>query len=178
MTHTIIALWKQHGGSMYGSEAVTQMEHALQTAALARNAGASPALVAAALLHDVGHLLHELPDDAPEQGIDDRHEDLAANYLEKYFRQEVTEPIRLHVDAKRYLCTTTSDYLAQLSEPSVVSLRLQGGLMNEAEIQAFEANPYAADAVRLRRWDDLAKDPEAVTPPIEAFADDLNAGLR
>jgi [1-hydroxy-2-(trimethylamino)ethyl]phosphonate dioxygenase len=173
----IIQLFKEHGHSEYGGEAVTQAEHALQTATLARENNAPSSLVAAALLHDVGHLLHQLPDDAPEQGIDDLHEALAARYLEKYFVPAVTEPVRLHVTAKRYLCTTEAGYFEKLSEPSVLSLQLQGGLMTPDEVTAFEANPYAQDAVLLRRWDDEAKNPEKVTPPVDDFAVELEAGM-
>ncbi len=173
----LIQLFNEHGGSQYGGEAVTQAEHALQTATLAREAGASPALVAAALLHDVGHLLHELPDDAPDQGIDDMHEALAARFLERHFVDAVTEPVRLHVAAKRYLCTVEPEYLQQLSEPSVLSLQLQGGLMSDAETEAFANNPFAQDAVQLRRWDDQAKDPELKTAPVEDFAEALSTSL-
>jgi [1-hydroxy-2-(trimethylamino)ethyl]phosphonate dioxygenase len=174
----LIQLFKDHGHSEYGGEEVTQAEHALQTACLAKEAGAAKALVAAALLHDVGHLLHQLPNDAPEQGIDDLHEVLAARYLEKYFVDAVTEPVRMHVAAKRYLCTTEPGYFEKLSEPSVLSLQLQGGLMSAEEVTTFAANPFAQDAVELRRWDDEAKDPQKITPPLEDFAEFLSASLR
>jgi [1-hydroxy-2-(trimethylamino)ethyl]phosphonate dioxygenase len=174
----LIQLFKAHGHSEYGGEAVTQAEHALQTATLAREAGAPDTLVAAALLHDVGHLLHELPDDAPDQGIDDLHEALAARYLEKYFVDAVTEPVRLHVAAKRYLCATEPGYLEKLSEPSVLSLQLQGGPMSAEEASDFAANPFAPDAVQLRRWDDEAKDPAKITPLIDDFAEALTVSLR
>jgi [1-hydroxy-2-(trimethylamino)ethyl]phosphonate dioxygenase len=175
--HEVIQLFKEHGHSEYGGEAVTQAEHALQTATLAREAHASPALVAAALLHDVGHLLHQLPDDAPDQGIDDLHEVLAARYLEKYYVPAVTEPVRLHVTAKRYLCTVEPGYFEKLSEPSILSLQLQGGLMHPDEVAIFEANPFAKDAIQLRRWDEEAKDPQKKTPPVEDFADELTHSL-
>jgi [1-hydroxy-2-(trimethylamino)ethyl]phosphonate dioxygenase len=174
----LIQLFKAHGHSEYGGEAVTQAEHALQTATLAREAGAPDTLVAAALLHDVGHLLHELPDDAPDRGIDDLHEALAAGYLEKYFVDAVTEPVRLHVAAKRYLCATEPGYLEKLSEPSILSLQLQGGPMSAEEAADFAANPFALDAVQLRRWDDEAKDPAKITPPVDDFAEELTVSLR
>src|SRR5687767_13949425 len=101
---TIQKLFEEHGDSLYGGEAVTQLEHALQASMLAENEDASPALITAALLHDIGHLLHNLPDDAPDSGIDDVHEELAYNRLRAHFGDDVTEPVRLHVDAKRYLC--------------------------------------------------------------------------
>jgi len=170
----LIRLYEDRGDSDYGGEQVSQLEHALQSAALAEQEQASPALIAAALLHDVGHLLHELPDDAPDHGIDDHHESSAGNYLRRLFSDDVIEPIRLHVAAKRYLCAVDAGYLRQLSEPSIVSLRLQGGPMTPEEVAQFEANPFAADAVRLRKWDDTAKVPELPTPPLSHFAMYLN----
>ncbi|MCA9134464.1 MAG: HD domain-containing protein [Planctomycetales bacterium] len=162
-------LFAERGDSEYGGEPVTQLEHALQCARLAERERASPALIVASLLHDVGHLLHELPVDAPEQGIDDHHENSGYRYLEKHFSAAVTEPVRLHVAAKRYLCTMDSDYTAQLSPPSLVSLELQGGKMSEAELSEFRTSPYWQDALRLRRWDDLAKEVDLETPPLEHF---------
>lgn len=165
----VIRLFDRRGDSEYGGEDVTQLEHALQAAWLAEQEGAAPALIAAALLHDVGHLLHDLPDDAPDAGIDDHHENSAANFLGRSFPPSVTEPVRLHVDAKRYLCAVDATYRERLSEPSLVSLRLQGGAMTPAEVAAFEANPFAADAVRLRKWDDTAKVRELATPTLGHF---------
>lgn len=166
----ILKLYESRGDSEYGGEAVTQREHALQTALLAEQEGASPALIAAALLHDVGHLLHDLPADAPDHGFDDRHESAGQHYLDRLFPDAVTEPVRLHVAAKRYLCTIDDSYRETLSQPSIVSLELQGGLMSREEVEGFEVNPFAADAIRLRRWDDAAKDPELRTPPLSHFA--------
>lgn len=165
----VITLFKDRGHSLYGGEAVTQLQHGLQAAVFARQKGATPALVTASLLHDIGHLLHTLPDDAPDDGIDDVHEDLGARWLENRFVADVVEPVRLHVAAKRYLCSTDENYFAQLSEPSVISLKLQGGPMSEDEVAEFRQNPYYIEAVQLRRWDELAKDPEMFVPEIEAF---------
>ncbi|HWE39608.1 MAG TPA: HD domain-containing protein [Isosphaeraceae bacterium] len=173
----VLRLFAERGDSDYGSEAVSQRAHALQAAHLARQSGADPALVAAALLHDVGHLLHNLPDDAPDRGIDDRHEELAARWLARHFRPEVAEPVRLHVAAKRYLCATETSYYEQLSEPSRVSLALQGGPMSAEEVEGFRASPHFEDAVRLRRWDDEAKDPGLLVPGLEAYVPDLEAAL-
>lgn len=174
----ILELWRERGGSNYGGEAVTQLEHALQAAMFARDAGAGDELIAAALLHDVGHVLHDLPDDAADRGIDDRHEIAGGNWLSHRFGPGVTEPVRLHVAAKRFLCATEPAYFATLSEPSVTSLRLQGGPMTPAEVEAFRANPFHADAVRLRRWDDEAKIPDLKTPALEEFRPHLEASLR
>jgi len=165
----IVALFETRGNSQYGGECVTQREHALQSALLAENENASPALITAALLHDVGHLLHDLPVDAPDSGVDDHHEKSGCAYLAKFFGKEVTEPIRLHVPAKRYLCTVESTYRDGLSPPSIVSLDLQGGSMTDAEVAEFERNPFYGDAVRLRRWDDAAKIPELPTPALSHF---------
>lgn len=174
----ILDLFNQHGGSQYGGEAVTQREHALQGALLARQAGLDAPAVVAALLHDIGHLLHHLPDDAPEQGIDDHHEDLGAAWLEKYLIPEAVEPVRLHVAAKRYLCAVESDYFARLSSPSVTSLELQGGPMSEKEVEEFEGHPHFRRAVLLRRFDEEAKVPDLPTPTIEDFVPELKACLK
>jgi [1-hydroxy-2-(trimethylamino)ethyl]phosphonate dioxygenase len=173
----IAALFAQRGDSLYGGEAVTQEQHALQAAWFARQAGAGSAQVAAALLHDIGHLLHDLPDDAPEQGLDDVHEDRAAQFLRRHFPPAVVEPVRLHVAAKRYLCATRPGYLESLSAPSLLSLELQGGVMQGDEIAEFEALPYGQEAVQLRLWDDLAKDPSLVTPSLADFLPDLEVCL-
>ena len=162
----VVRLFEERGSSAYGRETVSQREHALQAAYLAREAGANPSLVVAALLHDVGHLLHDLPDDAPDLGVDDRHEELAAGWLGDRFGPGVVEPARLHVEAKRFLCATEPGYLDSLSEPSRISLRLQGGPMSAEEAKRFEASPHAEAAVLLRRCDDAAKVPGLVVPGV------------
>ncbi len=169
----ILRLFRERGDSEYGGESVTQAEHALQTAELALENGAPSTLVAASLLHDIGHLLHRLPDDAPDQGVDDVHEELGGRWLEKRFGPDVTEPVRLHVAAKRYMCARHPEYYELLSEPSRVSLSLQGGPMNAHEISEFEANPFHEEAVLLRQWDDEAKIVDKVTSPLESFVDHL-----
>ncbi|MEY3507580.1 MAG: hypothetical protein RIR44_812 [Bacteroidota bacterium] len=170
MVQKIVDLFNEKGHSLYGGEAVTQMEHALQAATFAKKNNASDALITASLLHDIGHLLHALPDDAPDFGVDDLHEELAALFLEKYFIKEVVEPAKLHVQAKRYLCFVDAGYYNTLSEPSRQSLALQGGIMNAEEAAEFEKYENYKEAVLLRTWDDLAKDPTMQTDPIEAFA--------
>ena len=170
ISRKVVELFHQKGSSQYGHEAVTQAEHGLQAALLAEQQGAPASLIAAALLHDIGHMLHDLPDDAPDQGIDDRHEILGQVWLVKHFPESVSEPVKLHVDAKRYLCTAEPGYFSILSEPSVQSLKLQGGPMSQAECTQFESNPHYKDAVRLRRWDDEAKIENLETPSIEYFA--------
>jgi len=153
----IIELYARRGGDVYFGEPVSQLEHALQTAFQAEQEGASEALIAAALLHDVGHLSHKLPEDSADRGVDGRHEQVGAMWLARFFPAAVTEPIRLHVAAKRYLCAVDGDYQHGLSAASIRSLALQGGPMSGKEVQEFEASPYAREGARLRRWDDLAK---------------------
>jgi phosphonate degradation associated HDIG domain protein len=173
-TIEVLRLFQERGGSQYGGESVSQQEHALQAAMFAECAGSDAALIVAALLHDVGHLLHTLPDDAPEQGVDDRHEDLAARWLATRFPAAVVEPARLHVAAKRYLCATDPDYLGQLSPPSILSLKLQGGPMSPDETRQFAAFAHCQSAVALRRWDDAAKIPDLPTPNVEHYIPHLN----
>jgi len=163
----ILALYRERGARAYLGEPVSLSEHALQTAAIAEQARAPGPLVAAALVHDVGHLLRASPEN--RAGVDDRHEELGSAFLARCFPQAVSEPVRLHVAAKRYLCATDPEYFKRLSAASVVSLGLQGGPMSRGEARAFEAEPYAADAVLLRGWDEAAKVPGRRTPDLEHF---------
>lgn len=173
----VLQLFRARGGSNYGKEAVTQEQHALQAAFFAERQGASPALITAALLHDVGHLLHDLPEDAPDTGIDDQHELLAERWLRERFAANVVEPAALHVSAKRYLCATDADYTRELSPPSVLSLKLQGGPMSPAEQADFEKRPYFRDAVALRRWDDAAKVVDLLTPDLNHYTAYIDRAL-
>lgn len=173
----ILRLFAEHGDSEYGGESVTQREHALQAAYFAKKSGSSPFLIIAALLHDIGHLLHDLPDDAPEAGIDDRHEELGHQWLTRWFPPEVVEPVRLHVAAKRYLCAVEPAYLGRLSEPSVLSLKLQGGPMSLEEAKEFRASPHAESAVLLRRWDDTAKRVGLDVPELATYIPELEQVL-
>ena len=178
VTQQIINLFETKGGSMYGGEAVTQLEHALQAAYLAKLGNANHSLIVASLLHDVGHLLHDLPEMASDDGIDDVHEELAGNFLTKYFNNDVVEPVKLHVQAKRYLCATEHGYYESLSQPSKTSLEFQGGIMNDLEVENFKTNPFYMDAIALRKWDDLAKDPDFVTPHLIDFISSLELTLK
>ena len=172
----IVVLFAERGGRHYG-ENVTEREHALQCAALAERAGDSPAVVLAALLHDVGHLLHDLGELIAEVGVDARHEELGAEWLTNLFPPEIVEPVRLHVAAKRYLCGHSARYAAGLSAASTTSLRLQGGPMNDAERDDFERRPHFHAAIRVRLHDDHGKVAGLATksivdyrPLIEQFA--------
>ncbi len=167
----------RHGGAMYGKEAVTQLAHAVQCATHAEAAGATPATITACLLHDFGHIVLQDDADAAEDGIDLVHEEVGAQHLSQWFGPEVTEPIRLHVPAKRYLVATDPDYFATLSPASVTSLRVQGGAYVGRDAEHFASQPYAMEAVKLRRWDDLAKDPSMRTPPLRHFRSYIEACL-
>lgn len=170
----IVRLFEQRGAATYGSEAVSQLEHALQCAALAMGEKASSELVAAALLHDLGHLVTDLPHRI-EREVDDVHQYLAVPFLRGTFPDAVIEPIRLHVDAKRYLCRAEGEYWAGLSPASRHSLELQGGVFSDIAAERFLAKPFAWDAVRLRRWDDQAKVPGLRTVSLRELAPVLRA---
>jgi phosphonate degradation associated HDIG domain protein len=167
----IEGLFAKHGAGQYSGEPVTQLEHALQTAHFAEQDQASDALVTASLLHDLGHLLNEQGETPTLRGIDDTHQYFALPFLRGLFPESVLEPIKLHVDAKRYLCQADAAYHGRLSEDSKRSLALQGGVFDAAGASAFLARPGARDAVLLRRWDDLAKEPGLPTPPLAHFLD-------
>lgn len=174
----IARLFATVGTSDYLGEPISQAAHMLQAAALAEAAGAPSPLVAAALLHDVGHFTGTVTGRDLMQGTDNKHGDQGAAWLGQWFGPEVTEPVRLHVAAKRYLCATEPGYFERLSPASVYTLGVQGGPMQGAELAEFEAYPYAAAAIRVRRWDDAAKDPEAKPPPFSHFAGRLRALAR
>ena len=162
-------LFDQHGSIAYSGEPVTQLQHALQSAMLAEQSGASRELIVAALLHDLGHLLNQQGETPTERGIDDLHQYFALPFLRPLFSDAVLEPIRLHVDAKRCLCAIDASYYGRLSADSVRSLELQGGIFDDEAAQAFLAKPYAKDAIALRRWDDEAKDANRVTPELPYY---------
>lgn len=175
---TILRLFAERGSGLYFGEAVTETEHALQSAHLAEAAGADAALVAAALLHDIGHLLHGLGEDVAARGTDARHEDGGAAWVARHFGPAVADPVRLHVAAKRYLCATQPDYLVGLSPASRRSLELQGGPFTSDEQRAFEREPHWERAVALRRWDDAAKVPGLAVPGLDHYRPCLEAALK
>jgi len=159
----------------YLGEDVSMAQHMLQAAGLARAAGAADHLVVAALLHDIGHFTGVVSGREVMAGKENHHDDAGADWLARWFGPEVTEPVRLHVAAKRYLCAVDPAYIGALSEASVYTLTLQGGPMSDAQTKAFEGSPYFSDAVALRRWDDMAKDAEAATPAFDDFAEAISA---
>ncbi len=174
----ILAVLAGPDGSAHYGEGVSECAHALQAAFLAEQEGAAPALVAAALLHDIGHLLHGLGEDVAERGIDARHEAVGAAYLSKHFVEEVVGPVALHVDAKRYRVAAEPAYADTLSPASVRSLALQGGPMDADEMKRYIAKRHAIDALRLRAWDDQAKIVGLATPDPAHFRPVLEASLR
>jgi [1-hydroxy-2-(trimethylamino)ethyl]phosphonate dioxygenase len=173
----IFAVYIDKGSSAYGGERINQLEHALQTAMLAEQASADASLIVASLLHDYGHLIHNLGADVFKRGIDDRHEILGAENLAAYFGEAVTMPIRMHVEAKRYLCATDPEYLKRLSAGSIWSLELQGGPFAATELDEFIKRPFAAEAAKLRRWDESAKIHGLQTPKLEHFRPYVEACL-
>ena len=173
----IHAAFARRGRETYG-EGVSQLDHALQCGAFAERDGASAALVAASFLHDIGHLLHDLPEDVAEQGIDTQHESVGSAWLSQHFGPEVTEPVRLHVAAKRYLAATEAGYFDQLSDASKLSLSIQGGPMSAEEARSFEAERFFADAIRLRRWDEEGKIVGYEGPTVSYFDPFIRSSLK
>jgi phosphonate degradation associated HDIG domain protein len=157
LARSILELYQTRGLAAYFGERVSMCEHALQAAHFAQAEGAAAPLVLAALLHDIGHLLEEVPEAIEAWKTDARHEETGARWLARRFPPVICEPVRLHVPAKRYLCATDPDYLARLSAASVHTLSLQGGPMPAAEAAQFRTQPFWQDAVRVRRWDDQGK---------------------
>jgi phosphonate degradation associated HDIG domain protein len=173
----IFTLWSERAHLDYG-ESVTTVEHMLQCAVFAERDGAHATLIAATVLHDIGHLLHGLPEDIADQGVDGEHEEVGGAWLERHFVDAVSVPVRLHVPAKRYLCAVEPDYRAGLSPASEKSLVLQGGPFTDSEVAAFEQIDHWQDAVRLRRYDDMGKIPGMPTPDLAHYRPHIVAGLR
>jgi phosphonate degradation associated HDIG domain protein len=171
----IVSLYTARGSAAYFGEAVSMTEHGLQAAHFAELAGERDTVIAAALLHDIGHLIATVPDDIAEWKVDARHEATGARWLSDWFGAEVAEPVRLHVRAKRYLCSVDPAYASQLSPASVLTLKLQGGLMSAAEIAAFEAEPGYRDAIVVRRCDDRGKIAGLATRRLEEYRELLHS---
>ncbi len=153
----IVFLYQKCGSMQYAGEPVSQIEHAWQCARHAARAGASKALQLSAWLHDVGHLIVGLEGSPTVDGVNDEHETIGAQVLSTIWGEQVAQPVRLHVMAKRFLVTTKPEYRKKLSDDSIRSLALQGGLMNPLEIDAFQKNPYSKEAILIRVWDDQSK---------------------
>jgi len=171
---TIVAfiadIFNRRGAESYLGEQVTMSEHMLQGAQLAEMADAPDTMVAGALLHDIGHYTNEFPEDALEKGTDTLHEEAGAVVLDAFFPSAVTDCIRWHVAAKRYLCATDPDYFARLSSASVHTLNLQGGPMDAGEVAKFATHPNLEAILQVRIWDDQGKVKNLPTPPFEHYA--------
>jgi phosphonate degradation associated HDIG domain protein len=161
---------ERRGAESYLGEKVTISEHMLQAAQLAERADAGDELIAAALLHDIGHYTNEFPEDAQDQGIDTVHEEAGALVLDPYFPAVVVDCVRHHVAAKRYLCATDSSYFERLSPASVHTLNLQGGPMDEQEVERFGSHPHLDAILQVRIWDDQAKEQGQSTPDFSHYA--------
>ncbi|HVY70906.1 MAG TPA: HD domain-containing protein [Verrucomicrobiae bacterium] len=173
----VINLYRERGHRHYG-ESVSELEHALQCATFAQRANEAPVVVAACLLHDYGHLCHDLGETVADEGVDARHENFGASQLRHLFVDEVVEAGRLHVAAKRYLCWKEPGYYEGLSGASRKSLHLQGGRMSDAEAREFEREPHYEIAVRARRYDDMGKVPGMETPGLDSFVPLLKNFIR
>lgn len=170
----IFSVFGERGHRAYGED-VTELQHALQCATFAQQQGESPEIVASCLLHDYGHLLHDLGEDIADKGVDTRHEHVGANKLSRWFSDTVVAPIRMHADSKRYLCWKEQQYFEDLSAASRQSLELQGGVMGEEEAKQFEQDPNFENAIIVRRYDDMGKIPDMVTPELEEFRELLKS---
>lgn len=166
---TLSEIMNRVGHDRYGDEAISQLQHGLQCAKLAEEEGATPELITAALFHDIGHLVDKRFEGAAAAGIDRQHEQIGAAYLSQWFGPAVTEPVLLHVPAKRYLCAVEPEYFSTLSEASVRSLELQGRADTNFSVKHFLESSWVSDAIRLRRWDDKAKDPATETEGLEHY---------
>jgi phosphonate degradation associated HDIG domain protein len=165
----IFGIFTQRGTDAYFGECVSVTEHALQAAWFAQQEGAPESLIVAALLHDIGHLIRDTPDDLGEWAQDQHHERIGAGWLARRFGLEVSDPVRLHVPAKRYLCATEAEYFSSLSAASRHTLKLQGGPLPPAQLATFQREPYFGAALRVRRWDDRAKVGDLKVPGLEAY---------
>jgi len=165
----VLSIYARCGSAAYFGEAVSMTEHGLQAAHFAQASDASEALVIAALLHDIGHLIESVPDDIADWHTDARHELSGSRWLGRRFGPEVCEPVRLHVPAKRFLCATEPAYFNRLSAASVLTLKLQGGPMSLGEIAAFRAEPYHREAILVRQWDDQGKIAGLSTPDLSHY---------
>ena len=174
----ILDLFARRGSEEYMGEAVSMAQHMEQSAACAATEGASDELVIASLLHDIGHFVGDFPVEALENGIDNLHEEAGARFLEAFYPASVTEPIRLHVAAKKYLCAVDKNYFDCLSDASINSLRVQGGPMSPTEVDEFETNPHYLAAVDVRKYDDDGKVAGLDIKPVEDYRDKLESLLR
>jgi [1-hydroxy-2-(trimethylamino)ethyl]phosphonate dioxygenase len=164
----IFGVFRSHGDRHYG-ENVSELQHALQAAEFAKQFGETDGVVLSCLLHDYGHMLHNLGEDIAEKGVDAKHEEIGAELLKGMFPESILEPIRQHVAAKRYLCWKIPAYADGLSDSSQLSLQLQGGPMSDDEARQFEANPHYEACIKVRRYDDMGKVPDMPTADLQSY---------
>jgi len=171
---TIVAfigdIFERRGGEEYLGEPVTMAEHMLQGAHFAESANEPEAIIVSALLHDIGHFTSEFGTFSMDDTEDKLHEEAGAKVLERFFPKLVTDCVRHHVAAKRYLCATRPEYFKRLSEASVHSLNLQGGPMDDIEVAEFEQQPNLADIIKVRHYDDAGKRADLTTKPYAHYA--------
>lgn len=170
----IMELFSQNNAREYLGEDVTLVEHMLQSGSLAIEDGAEPEMIVAALLHDIGHLLIPDAEQMQELEIDAHHDEIGFEWISQRFPTEVAMPVKLHVDAKRYLVTTNPEYETKLSTASILTMRLQGGVMSDEELDEFESNEFYEDGIQIRLWDDESKDRNNSHLPLLAFEEYIN----
>ena len=163
--------------SLYIGEKVTIAEHMIQSAMMAEKSKSKDYLVCSCLLHDYGHFILDDPDELVKENKDGRHEDIGYEYLKKFFKKEIVEPIKHHVQAKRYLARNKK-YYNRLSDASLVSLKLQGGLLNSKEAKTFEKEKFFKDAIKLRKFDEAAKKVGLKIKDIIDYKDLLKSSLK
>lgn len=173
----VLRFLEESGKDSYFGEPLTQLEHAIQTAQAAVRNKARDELITAALLHDIGHFLHMYDENCADDDIDSQHHLIGEQFLSRYFKADVAELVKHHVNAKRYLAITDQDYQSKLSAASVQSLKLQGGPMNQNEIKEFSSHSLFNEIILLRHWDDAAKIPNRTLPTIENFLPYLRNSL-
>lgn len=166
----LAGIFARRGDEEYLGEPVTMAQHMLQGATLAERAGQPEVVIVAALLHDIGHFTSEFGTYHPDDTHDRHHEDAGAEVLAPFFPTLVTDCVRYHVAAKRYLCATKPSYFNRLSAASVHTLQLQGGPMSAEEVTEFERNPNLQQIIQVRYLDEAGKQPDMETPPFAHFA--------
>lgn len=164
------SIFDRRGGEEYLGEPVNMGQHMLQGATIAEQQGQPEEIIIGALLHDIGHFTSEFGTFTIEDTEDRHHEDAGAKVLERFFSKVITDCVRYHVAAKRYLCATKPEYFESLSEASIHSLHLQGGPMNDMEVVEFKKNPNLDQIIAVRYLDDAGKNADMVTPDYWYFA--------
>lgn len=172
----ILAAFAACGHMDYG-ENISMQEHMLQAACIAEQKGEDVAVIVATLLHDYGHLVCNMPNNTFLDGVNNYHEEVGAKALEQWFGEEIVGAVRLHVDAKRYLCAATPTYMDKLSAASITTLGVQGGPMNDEEMAAFREKSGHQIALKVRVYDDMGKEPQMQRPDLVHYVPMLKSAL-